>query len=125
MSISSHLPDVVDAYIAMRAQRLQADKQAASLKEQEDILKDHLISSLRHNGMSALGGKAGMVKLGKSEEPEPLDWAQIWAYMKQNDAMELVQKRLGSTAVKERWEAGEQIPGIGKRDVYKLSVSGA
>jgi len=123
--ISSHLPDVVDAYIAMRAQRLQADRQAADLKEREEVLKDHLITSFRSQGMSALGGGAGVVKMGQTDEPEALNWDELYAYIKANDAWELLHKRVGSTAVKERWKDGVEVPGVGHKTVYKLTVSGA
>lgn len=124
MNISSHLPDVVNAYIAMRAQRLQADKVAASLKEQEELLKEHLIVSFRSQGVSALGGKAGTVKMKITEEPNPENWTQIYEYIKEHDAFELLHKRLGSEAVKELWAEGIEVPGVGKREVAKLSVSG-
>lgn len=125
MTISSHPPDVVDAYISMRAQRLQADRFAASLKEQEDDLKKFLIGYFREQGSTALGGKAGLVKLQHTVEPDPLDWPAFRAFIKENDAWELLHQRVTSTAVRERWEAGQEIPGIGRRDVYNLSVSGA
>lgn len=125
IKISSHLPDVVDAYISIRAQRLQLDRQAAEVKEQEETLKEHLISSFRTSGTTALGGQAGLVKMTKTIEPDPTNWDELYIYIKANDAWELLHKRVGSQAVKERWEAGEEIPGIGRREVYKLSVSGA
>lgn len=123
--ISSHLPDVVDAYIAMRAQRLQVERQAALLKEQEDVLNEHIINSFRAQGVSALGGAAGMVKLKKTTEPDVTSWEELYGYIKENDAWELLHKRVGSTAVKERWEANVEVPGVGRKDVYKLTVSGA
>lgn len=125
MTISSHLPDVVDAYISTRAQRLQLDRQVAELKEQEEKLKEFIIGHFRLSGTTALGGQAGLVKLQKKDEPDVLNWEELYGYIKQNDAWELLHKRIGSTAVKERWEAGEIIPGVGHKDVYNLSVSGA
>jgi hypothetical protein len=121
--ISSHMPDVVDAYISVRAQRLQLDRQAAELKEQEDALCKHIIGDFRSSGTTALGGKAGMVKMKETDEPDPLDWEAIYEYIQTNGAWELLHKRLGSTAVKERWEAGEEVPGVGHKPVFKLSVS--
>jgi hypothetical protein len=123
--ISSHLPDIVDAYISIRAQRLQLERQVNELKEQEDLLNGHIINHLRIQGMTAVGGKAGFVKLRELDEPEVQDWTLLYEFIKNNDAWELLHRRVGSTAVKERWEAGEQVPGVGHKSVYKLSVSGA
>jgi len=121
--ISSHLPDLVDSYIATRAQRLVKDKEAAQIKQAEDDLWQIIVSKMRTEGMSACGGTNGLVKMTKNVEPVALDWPATWKFIKENDAWELMHKRLTSTAVKERWEAGEEIPGVGRTDVYKLSVS--
>ena len=63
MNISSHLPDLVDNYISLRAQRLALDKEAASLKETEDDIYKVIVSKMRDEGMSELGGKNGLVML--------------------------------------------------------------
>jgi len=121
--ISSHMPDVVDSYIAIRAQRLQADRVADELASQENVLKEHIINHFRSAGLSALGGKVGMVKMKVVDEPDPQDWQAIWKYIQDTGAFELLHKRLGVEAVRERWAAGVQVPGVGHKDVYKLSVS--
>lgn len=123
--ISSNPPDVVDAYISVRAQRLRADRVAEGLKEQEEVLKEHLINHFRGQGLTALGGRAGIVKMKKTDEPDVLDWTALREFIKANDAWELLHNRVGSTAVKERWEAGVEVPGVGRKPVYKLTVSGA
>jgi hypothetical protein len=57
------------------------------------------------------------------KEPVANNWPEIYDYIKEHGAWELLHKRLTSTAVKEHWEAGEELPGIGVTEVYKLSVS--
>jgi hypothetical protein len=121
--ISSHLPDLVDNYISLRAQRLALDKEAASLKETEDDIYKVIVSKMRDEGMTAMGGKNGMVKLKESEEPVPTDWPELWAHIQETGHFEYLHKRISTLAIKEHWEAGEEIPGIGRTTVYKLSVS--
>lgn len=122
-SISSHLPDLVDAYIIVRDQRLRLDKEAKELKEQEDALNKTIIAKLREQSASAIGGRNGLVKLHEDIEPNVEDWPQTYAFIKANDAWEMLHKRITVTAVKERWEAGEEVPGVGRVTKYKLSVS--
>jgi hypothetical protein len=122
-SLSSHLPDLVNQYIAIRAQRLVLDKQADDLKAQEDGLKDVIVSKLREGGMKAIGAANGLVKMSETDEPTATDWPAFWAYIRETGNFEMLHKRVTVTAVKEHWEAGETIPGIGKTTVYKLSVS--
>ena len=121
--ISSHLPDLVDNYISLRAQRLALDKEAASLKETEDDLYKVIVSKMRDEGMTAMGGKNGMVKLKESEEPVPTDWPALYDYIKETGHFEFLHKRIATLAIKEHWEAGENIPGVGTTTVFKLSVS--
>ena len=122
-NISSHLPDLVDNYISVRAQRLALDRQAAEIKEAEDGLYKVIISKMRDEGMTVLGAKNGFVKLKESEEPVPIDWNELWAHIKETGRFEYLHKRISTLAIKEHWEAGEEIPGIGRTTIYKLSVS--
>ena len=122
-NISSHLPDLVDNYISLRAQRLALDRQTAEIKEAEDDIYKVIVSKMRDEGMSAMGGKNGFVKLKETEEPIPTDWPALYEYIKATGSFEFLHKRIATLAIKEHWEAGEEIPGVGKTTVYKLSVS--
>jgi len=123
MSISSHLPDLVNNYISLRAQRLVLDKDVAALKEQEETLKDAIISKFREGSMTACGATNGLVKMTKLVEPVATDWPALWEHIRETGRFELLHKRVANLAVKEHWEAGEVIPGVGQQEVYKLSVS--
>lgn len=123
MNISSHLPDLVDQYITARTQRLAIDKQAAELKEFEEILKDAIIAKFKEQDINALGANNGIVKMTKLIEPVAQDWQEIWDYIRETGSFELLHRRLANLAVKERWEAGVQLPGVGQQEVFKLSVS--
>ena len=100
------------------------DKQAEQMKEHEEILKKAIIAKYQEQGLTLLGSKLGVVKLSEADEPVAQDWIAVWDFIRENNAFELLHKRLTNTAVKERWEAGEEIPGVGKQKVYRLSVSG-
>lgn len=122
-TLSSHLPDLIDLYIATRAQRLAKDKEAAAIKEQEDDLSKAIIAKMKAGDITAQGAQNGLVKLNHNVEPVATDWPALYAFIKANDAWELLHKRVTATAIKERWDDGEEIPGVGRADVYKLSVS--
>jgi len=123
MNISSHLPDLVNSYIALRAQRLNLDKEAALVKEQEELLKDTIISKMRESDVNAIGADNGLVKMSKLVEPVATDWPQVWAHIQETGHFDLLHKRLANLAIKARWEEGENIPGVGQQEIYKLSVS--
>lgn len=121
--ISSFLPDLVNQYISVRAQRLNLEKEAATVEEVEKELSKTIIAKMREGDLKALGASGGLVKLQETEEPVAENWEEIWKYIKEKDAWELLHKRITVTAVRERWEDGEAVPGVGKITKYKLSVS--
>lgn len=123
MEISSQLPDMVDQYIVARDQRLVLERQVAEMEKLEKVLKDAIIAKAKHEGLTAVGAKQGLVKINSLIEPRADDWPSVYAYIKENDAFDLLHRRLTSDAVKARWENGVEIPGVGKAEVWKLSVS--
>lgn len=122
--ISSHLPDVINRYISVRAQRLTLEKEAASIKELEDELSKLIVERYREQGINVLGSTNGSVKMTKTEEPVCNDWPELWDHIKETGQWELLHKRITTTAIKEHYDAGETIPGISFIDKFKLSVSG-
>lgn len=123
-SISSHLPDLVDSYITIRDQRLAADRLVAQLKESEEDLKKTIIAKFQEGGVKALGGQLGLVKMAELDEPVAENWELVYDYIAENEAWHLLHKRLTTTAIKELWDDGKVVPGVGHTKIYKLSVSG-
>jgi len=68
-------------------------------------------------------GKEATAALIYETQPVPESWDDIYDYIETNDAFDLLQRRLSVTAVKERWDAGVTIPGIGKFDSVDLSLT--
>lgn len=123
-SISSHLPDLVDSYVNIREQRLAADRLAEQLKETEEDLKRTIIAKFQEQGLKALGGSNGLVKMTELDEPKAENWELIYDYVAEHQAWHLLHKRITTTAIKELWDDGKTVPGVGHQKVYKLSVSG-
>lgn len=121
--ISSKLPDLINSYIQLREKRLAEETVAEAMKAEEEVLKKTIISKMREEGITSQGGIYGTVKMGHLVEPVAENWEQVWSYVRENNAFHLLHKRLTNTAVKELWDAGQTVPGVGKQDVYKLTVS--
>jgi hypothetical protein len=51
------------------------------------------------------------------------DWPKLYAHIKKTGEFELMQRRLGETAVKERWDADKQVPGVGRFTAKKVSCT--
>lgn len=115
----------VDAYLEARINRLAADKIAAELKKSEDTLKAQIEKAMLEAHMTDYKGENYRVQVEREYKPTVNDWGLVHKYIIDNNAFDLVQKRLTESAVKSRWEDEISIPGIEKFPVDKLSITKA
>lgn len=109
-------------YNVAKALRLVADREARELKSKEDEYGDALIAICRDQGAGIdLGGV--VVEYDTTLVPVAQDWNAIHEYIKDNDAIDLVHKRLTESAVKLRWDDGIAIPGVGDKLREKIKVT--
>ena len=113
-----------DQWWAARTERLAADKVAAALKVKENALNATIIEQMRAQEITAIGGGVVALTLKKTDEPVLEDKQAFWAYAKAEDDMSLFEQRISKSAVKDRWLAGKQVPGVTTFPVYKLSKTG-
>lgn len=104
---------------ARRKQQKIVDK----LADEESQLKEHIINTLPKSKAQGVAGRLALAKIEQKDVPSPKDWTKIFAYIKRNNAFELLQRRLSSTAVQERWDAKKSIPGIEKFKVTTVSLT--
>lgn len=96
------------------------------LQERYDAVHADLLGDLNVAGLDMLKGPetgGRTIKKDRKSVATIEDFDAICAFIKENDAFELLQKRLSSTAVSERQQAGEVIPGVGKFEQIKLKVT--
>lgn len=114
----------VDEYIELRTRRKALAAQVAEMEKNEKKLKASLIELSFALQAKTMGGNLGHVQRQRKPKPVPKNWDLVYAYIKQFDAFDLLQKRLTETAVKSRWEDGVDVPGIEAFPVDDLTVVG-
>lgn len=114
---------LADKLLDLRNKRLALESDAEELKKQETQIKEHLIREMPKADLRKLVGKYASVSLRSKEMPHIVDWDAFRKYLKRKDAFDLLQKRTSPDAFRERWEAGEEIPGVEKFNVLELSVT--
>lgn len=117
------LAALVDVYTRRRERRLEADKVAKEFKRLENEIKEAIISECYKSGMKFVGGATHKVTLQTKEKPMVNDWHALYSYIYENEAWELLQRRLHEGAVKERFGLNDVVPGIEFYEVNDLSVS--
>ena len=116
---------LADDFEMVYQKRLAADKVAAELKTAESQLKAALIREMTDSKLSAVGGRKVRLTIEKIEIPTAQDWEKVWAHIRETGDFSLLEKRLGKAAVKERWENGEEVPGVIHFPDFKLHRSTA
>ena len=119
----AELSKLVDQFNEARTNRLAADKEARALKSSETRLKEQIIHEMLDQDCGFAAGLAIRVKLQTKSKPQAADWSLVHQYMVENDAMDLMQRRLHEGAIKLRLEDGVEIPGIEFYEVTDLSVA--
>ena len=114
---------LVDRFNQYRIERLALDKQAAERKARETICGEALIARMLDRSAGMLASPTVAVKLHKSEVPTVTNWDDVYHYIVENNAWELLQKRISVTAVRDRWDDKQQVPGVEAFPAYKITIN--
>ena len=123
MKMPKTLGACADMLYALREKRLEAQKAVDAMQAEETALKEHIINQLPKSDASGVSGKVARVAVSTREIPRVEDWEKFHEYVRKTKQFDLLQRRAADAAVKERWEAGEQIPGVGRFTVVTVSVN--
>jgi len=111
----------IDMLYEQRAERLKLQKVVDTAKAEEGKLEDHILNTF---GKAELRGAKGDVATAsiKSDTVVSLtDWDAFINWASQPGNRDCLRKQPGSTAVKERWAHGEEVPGV--ESLVKISLS--
>jgi hypothetical protein len=104
----------------LRKKRLSLQREADLLEQEEKKLATGVVNEWVANGTTEEDIGAVTVSLKSSSEPVAHDWPALLTYIINNNAVDILQKRITPTAVKARWNDGEEVPGIHPETKYTL-----
>lgn len=114
---------MADQLYTLREDRLKLSKIVDAMETQEKALKRHFIDNLSKKDSTGVAGKVARVQIGTEDQPAAEDWEKTYAYIKKTGSFDLLNRALNRTAVRARWEAGKEVPGVGHFPVTKVSVT--
>lgn len=124
LKIPAKLGACADMIYNLRTERLALEAEAEEIKKSETLLKEHLIDKLgAEQAAEGIVGEVATVRVLSDVQPIIQDWEALARYVVENDAVDLLQRRLSGPAVSARWELGKAVPGIDKLMVTKLSIT--
>lgn len=112
----------IDALYKLRKQRLNIEKEAEAVRKKENALENYILETFKKSDLDGARGKLAVVGITKSIVPVVNDWNKLYEYIKEKDAWDLLQKRVSTTAYRERLDANEGVSGVEAFVVTKLSL---
>jgi hypothetical protein len=123
MKLPKTLGACVDALYKMREQRLAAQKIVDASKTSEEALKLHVLNNFNRQEVEKSSGKLATCAITRRVVAEVQDWDALFKYVSENDAFDLLQKRVNDTAYRARLEENVEVPGIEPFEVVSLSIT--
>lgn len=114
-----------DLLYSIRTDRLALERKVEELRAQEAALKEHLLRLLPASDSTSVTGKIAKVTISRITVPVVKDWDAVHAFIKRTGAFELMQRRIGVEAWRERNDAHKPVPGIEAFLEYKVHCAKA
>lgn len=113
----------IDKLIRLRQKRMAAQKKADEIKKEESLLTESLIEICAKQKIEKASGKLGTFSIKMAPFPVVKDWNEFYAYVRKQDAFELLQKRVGVGAWRERVEAGKVPSGTEVSEIWTSTLT--
>lgn len=112
-----------DLIYQLRETRLGLERQAELVKKNESLVREYIIATLPKSEAMGVAGKVCRVTVKTKTVPQVKDWDKVYKFIKENDAFDLLQRRLSDAAVSERWDDDVEIPGVEEFTAVTLSMN--
>lgn len=122
MLTTNDLAAKADAYYGKREARLTLQKTVNALEEEEKALKAELLEALTASTTSGVSGVRCYVQAVMKQKPDVLDSEAFREHVRSTGEFDLMIVRTNEKAIKERWDAGKEVPGVGSVTVMDLSI---
>ena len=105
------LGEAIDNLYQARAARLVKAKEVKDLQVLEAQAKIEVLNLLEASGLQKASGMLATAGITTDDVPYIKDWDMIYAYIKENDRFDLIQKRIGVVAWRDLFKDGVLVPG--------------
>jgi len=84
-----------------------------------------VIKSLKGQSLTEFSTGTFVAELRMKSVPSVADWDALYLHITKTQEWDLIHRRVTETAVRARWEAGDDVPGVARTDVLDLSIGKA
>jgi hypothetical protein len=115
---------LVKAYIKIRDVRSELTKQIDELEEKQKVIQDKLLEICKDTGTESLRTEFGTVTKRITKRYWTSDWESFYKFMKDNDAMQLLEQRVSRSNMESFLEENPDLhpPGLNVDANYAVTV---
>ena len=115
---------LVRIYMKMRTAMQELDAQIEAIKEQQQSVKNEIKDRMRGTGVKSLRTDHGTVSLMEKTRYYTNDWDSFKKFMVEQDALDLLEKRISQTNMKLFLEENPGLipPGLNSDTEFDISV---
>lgn len=99
----------------------EVKEKVAEMKAREAEVEAKILDYCETNKVEKISGSTATATFNKNPLPVAKDWDAIYKHIQKTGEFDLLEKRLGKLAYKERLNAGEKVPGV--ETFWKKSIS--
>lgn len=112
----------------MREQKAlkELESQLTDQKKLVESLRDEMIAEMNTAGTDSYKSDLGSIALMRTDVPTVDDWDAFYKFVHSHNAFDLLQRRVSSSAWRDRVEEGENIPGVKKfqKETLRIALKG-
>lgn len=123
MRLPKTIGGLADLAYKLQQERLAAERAIEELKAREKIIAETALGLLNKQKAESARGKVGVVTKVSSVEPNVKDWKKFYAYIKRTNSFDLLQRRVGKGAWRDRLDQKKRVPGIESVSITRLRVT--
>jgi hypothetical protein len=116
------ISELIDRFVEVKAVKEDLAEQVKQCNEKLAAIEADIMEQMSNAGISQAGSDKATCFMKSTPSPSIVDWNAFYSYVAETKQFELLHKRLSSTVFRERWDAGETIPGTKMTPVWELSV---
>lgn len=113
---------LIDRMYQIKLYKAGLQKQIDGLNEEYDNIELQVLGMLDDMGLDSAKAETALATKSETSVPVAVDWDALNAYIVENNALYLLQRRPAVTALKELFDSGETIPGVELRPKTTLSL---
>jgi hypothetical protein len=117
-----NINDLINEYVETKALKESLNEQVKTCNEKMAKTQADIMEQMALAGITKAASDKASCTMREVTHPAIEDWDAFYKHVAATGQFELLHKRLSSTAFKERWEAGEVVPGTSSTKLWELSV---